>query len=386
MSFEISIRTPLPEALLEILELPSEAKADGRSEHLARLARLREAAEPAAPPAAGALAAQAPVSGRVGFCRQLLILTQRTLLNVKRTKALTVVRAVQTVMSAILISWVFVQLKFDLSGVRERMFAAFLVCFAQFLFSTLSVVNTFPSERAVFLREAQDRWYHPTAFYLSKVVVDTLMQALFPILATVVAYWFIGLNSTSASRVLLFYTTLMLMSNTGASVGFMISASVGSVTTALAITPATILPQILLCGLFKPCITLPQPFHTISYIAAARYALQSVLANEFTCESQDSNCPASARFLHGGACSGSPCRYCCTDSDVISTKGVCPVVTCDDALQFLGQSSENIWPSGNTTEETIAYNLIALCVLMLIFRFLGLVALLAAYRRASKSG
>ena len=35
----------------------------------------------------------------------------------------------------------------------------------------LGVVNAFPAERAVFLRETQDKLYHPAAFYLAKVFI-----------------------------------------------------------------------------------------------------------------------------------------------------------------------------------------------------------------------
>lgn len=73
------------------------------------------------------------------------------------------------------------------------------------MFSLLGVINTFPAERAVFLRETQDKLYHPAAFYFSKVAVDTVMQCAFPLLVLAIAYPLIGLNAESAERVLLFY-------------------------------------------------------------------------------------------------------------------------------------------------------------------------------------
>lgn len=39
------------------------------------------------------------------------------------------------------------------------------------MFALLGVVNAFPAERAVFLRETQDKLYHPAAFYLAKVLI-----------------------------------------------------------------------------------------------------------------------------------------------------------------------------------------------------------------------
>lgn len=43
----------------------------------------------------------------------------------------------------------------------------------RFMFALLGVVNAFPAERAVFLRETQDKLYHPAAFYFAKVCIDT---------------------------------------------------------------------------------------------------------------------------------------------------------------------------------------------------------------------
>ena len=51
----------------------------------------------------------------------------------------------------------------------------------RFMFALLGVVNAFPAERAVFLRETQDKLYHPAAFYLAKVfiAIHLLLQILF---------------------------------------------------------------------------------------------------------------------------------------------------------------------------------------------------------------
>ena len=172
------------------------------------------------------------------------------LVNVKRNKALTVVRAVQSVASALLIGFIFLQLERNMSSLSPRLFSSFLLVFAQFLFALLGVVNAFPAERAVFLRETQDKLYHPAAFYLAKVSIDTLMQCLFPILVVAISYPLIGFNGESADRVLWFYAIMAVVSNCGAGVGFMVSAAVPSVNLALSIAPGLIMPQLLLSGIF----------------------------------------------------------------------------------------------------------------------------------------
>lgn len=48
---------------------------------------------------------------------------------------------------------------------------------------------------------------------------------------------------------------------------------------------------------------------------------------------------------------------------MMASGGICPVLTCDDAITSL--SMDDIWPMGDTHTQTIWYNIIALVVLML---------------------
>lgn len=48
---------------------------------------------------------------------------------------------------------------------------------------------------------------------------------------------------------------------------------------------------------------------------------------------------------------------------MMASGGICPVLTCENAIASLGL--DEIWPMGDTNVETIVYNVIALVVLML---------------------
>jgi len=384
LGFAVPDRKPLPELLLDALEIP-DADGPDKGGHAERLAQLRGISESPAANEGDPLPPALAKSSRLGFCGQVLVLLRRGALALKRNKVLTVVRAGQTILSTILVGWIFAQLDANLDGVRLRMFSAFLLVFAQFLFALLGVVNTFPSERAVFLREAQDRWYHPAAFYLAKVVLDTFMQCLFPMLATVIGYLLIGLNTDKAERIFIFYGIMVLTTNIGASMGFIVSAAVSNVSTALAIAPGMIMPQMLLCGIFIQAESMPQPFRALSFAVAAKYGLQAIITNEFTCEAKEA-CTAAWRTSPGQACESSPCDYCCTDDELAISGGICPVLTCNDALRFLGIDGDNIWPSGDTNEDTIKYNVLMLLLLLVVFRIQGMNVLFLSYRKAARSG
>ncbi|CAK9025730.1 Protein white [Durusdinium trenchii] len=359
LGFACPISTPLPELLLDLLEIPGEAESPGdATEHRAKLAKLRQMSDSASGRGAGASGAAEgpvrPVHLRAGWGRQLVVLFQRELVNLRRNKALTLVRAVQSVASSLLIGLIFLQLERNMSSLQPRLFSSFLLVFAQFLFALLGVVNAFPAERAVFLRETQDKLYHPAMFYLAKVSIDTIMQSLFPILVVAISYPLIALNGESAERILWFYAIMAVVSNCGAGLGFMVSAAVPSVTLALSIAPGLVMPQLLLAGIFIKVDDLPQPFKAISYLMVARYAVQATVVNEFSCSVKEECTPEVWRLADASQCGSSPCDFCCTAHERRAAGGICPVLSCDDALVSLGM--DEIWPKGASPEETIWHN------------------------------
>ena len=249
LGFSCPQGVPLPELLLDVLESPEGAEGAGHRERLVKLKQL-SLTESAMQGSSEPTVESPKVDSRANFCRQLAVLLKRELVNVKRNKALTVVRTVQSVASSFLIGFIFIQLERNMSSLQPRLFSSFLLVFAQFLFALLGVVNAFPAERAVFLRETQDKLYHPAAFYLAKVAVDTVMQSLFPILVVAISYPLIGLNGEKAERILWFYAIMAVVSNCGAGLGFIVSAAVPSVNLALSIAPGLVMPQLLLAGIF----------------------------------------------------------------------------------------------------------------------------------------
>ena len=254
LGFQCPDGIPLPELLLDVLERPG--SAEEQQEQRKRLHQLRTLTPGAGSSSAAHVEFQplsslsSQRSSRAALWQQLRILLSRELVNLRRSKVLTIVRTVQTVGASILVGLIFLQLGHNISGVQARMFASFLVVFTQFLFAMLGVVNAFPAERAVFLRETQDGLYHPAAFYLAKTLLDTLMQCVFPIFVVAIAYPMIGLNAESVDRIFLFYVILCVVSNCGSAVGFMVSAAVPTVSLALSIAPGLVMPQMLLSGIF----------------------------------------------------------------------------------------------------------------------------------------
>ena len=252
LGFKCTDGVPLPELLLDALEPPQ--SAEEQQEHRTKLHQLRRLTDGTPStvevPQLETEASNLLKPSRAGLAQQLRTLLHRELMNLKRCKVLTIVRAAQSVGASVLVGLIFVQLEHNLSGIQTRLFSSFLLVFTQFMFAMLGVVNAFPAERAVFLRESQDGLYRPAAFFLAKAILDTLMQCLFPLLVVGISYPMVGLNAETLDRVLIFYTIMCIVSNCGSAVGFMVSAAVPTVSLALSIAPGLVMPQMLLSGIF----------------------------------------------------------------------------------------------------------------------------------------
>eukprot|EP00913_Durusdinium_trenchii_P035931 g33620.t1 len=372
LGFACPTGTPLPELLLDVLEVPKEEEEI--SSYRNKLEKLKQMSDTAKGDHGSPTKSEAPVK-RAGPCGQLVTLFKRELVNVKRNKALTVVRAVQSVASSVLIGLIFLQLERNMSSLQPRLFSSFLLVFAQFLFAMLGVVNAFPAERAVFLRETQDKLYHPAMFYFAKVSIDTIMQCLFPILVVAISYPLIGLNGESADRILWFYTIMAVVSNCGAAVGFAVSAAVPSVNLALSIAPGLVMPQLLLAGIFIKVEDLPQPFNAISYLMVARYAVQATVVNEFSCTTKDACSPLVWRNASADLCW----------MQLFFSSTSCACYAC---VLLVPPGPRARWSEGRTrhrpsAQDTIFYNFIALLCLMVFFRLQGLNVLLMSFRKAT---
>jgi len=64
--------------------------------------------------------------------------------------------------------------------------------------NVLGTILVFQDERPVFLREFSNQMYGVPAYYLGKVLVETPVMALNPLLNAIIVYFGIGLTVTAS--------------------------------------------------------------------------------------------------------------------------------------------------------------------------------------------
>jgi ABC-type multidrug transport system permease subunit len=57
-----------------------------------------------------------------------------------------------------------------------------------------SVILVFPDERPVFLKEVNNNFYSPSAYFFAKIISEIPASAITPFLFGVISYFSIGLN------------------------------------------------------------------------------------------------------------------------------------------------------------------------------------------------
>lgn len=73
-----------------------------------------------------------------------------------------------------------------------------------FMMTLNPCILTFPSERAVFLREENAKLYSVGPYFMGKFIVDAFPSVFFPAISALVVYWMVGLNDETPGKVLFF--------------------------------------------------------------------------------------------------------------------------------------------------------------------------------------
>lgn len=116
------------------------------------------------------------------WLKQFFILLRRNLHEQMRSSEIIITSLIQTVLIAILIGCAFLQIGNGQSSTVRRSPVIFFCAINQGIFGALMVINSFPVERALSLRERASGTYLASAYFCAKIIADTLVQAPVPII------------------------------------------------------------------------------------------------------------------------------------------------------------------------------------------------------------
>lgn len=218
---------------------------------------------------------------RVGWGRQCWVLFERGMKENWRRKNVLLISFIQTIVMAVLIGTVFLRIGDGQSSVTRRQPVLFFCVINQGTFGALTVINSFPNERALSLRERAAGAYYSSAYFLAKTASDTLTQIINPIIFTITVYFLVGFQAV-ASKFFIFLLFMILCNFSACSLALLVSAVCK--TTDLSVT---VLPMVLeICrlfgGFFLSPANLPNYFSWLDALSYVKYTYVGIALNELS--------------------------------------------------------------------------------------------------------
>ena len=219
------------------------------------------------------------------FSRQFSFLIKRAGLNLIRDKMILGVKALQTIVIALLLGSIYFNVgnpdvEIEIQQ-QNRSGALYFLIINQFMGSSMGILSIFSKEKIVFLREHKLGYYKLAAYFLSKVLVELPYQIFFPMLLVTISYYMVGFRPE-----LQYFFTLMLISVltalNGMAMGTLAASAFKTVEIALVILPLLLIPMMIFSGLMVNNDTVPVYFAWIKHIAPTKYAYAAAMLNEFS--------------------------------------------------------------------------------------------------------
>ena len=258
-----------------------EAKSRARVERIVRAWSERQGArEPPRDATASATSSRATPRRKCGPIRQFRLLAGRAWRQAKREMWVNGVRMIASIGLAAAFGGCNYQVGLGPRSVKRRIAVLMQACINTSMLAMVKSLNGFPRERATVRREMarQSGGYGPGPYFLSKILIETPIDMVFPVVFGGVMAPMVGLNKAGRK---MFLTTLALQSAAAASLGLSISALSPNAEVALAIGPCVMVLNIMLGDTSGAFAEVPESLAPLSKLSLIRHAFEGVLCSEF---------------------------------------------------------------------------------------------------------
>lgn len=235
------------------------------------------------------------VHERPSWFHQFKVLTQRCMVDNFRSWPVILTLMVQNIVMALLIGGAFYQIGLSQSSQVRRQPVLFFVVINQGIFAALSVINSFPSERLLVLRERAAGTYQVSAYFCAKNLADLILQLPGPIVFSAIVYFMVGFQPV-ASKFFIFVGLMILDSLAAISMALMVSALARTTTLSVTVLPMILEVSRLFGGFFLSPANVPRYFVWLDALSYVKYAYVGTALNEL--EGLTLECEA-----------GKPCPY-----------------------------------------------------------------------------
>eukprot|EP00331_Platyophrya_macrostoma_P013847 CAMPEP_0176419900 /NCGR_PEP_ID=MMETSP0127-20121128/8309_1 /TAXON_ID=938130 /ORGANISM="Platyophrya macrostoma, Strain WH" /LENGTH=624 /DNA_ID=CAMNT_0017800439 /DNA_START=49 /DNA_END=1923 /DNA_ORIENTATION=+ len=206
-------------------------------------------------------------------------LSHRAFTEMLRNRMYMFLTIVQALFFAIIAGLIFIRLGNDIESLQDRIGVLFMVIANRGFSAAMMMINTFPRDKAVFIREQQAGAYSPFLYGITKYFSELPVQIVGVFLECVVIYFLTQL-AQDAGAFFYYCAVVLLVSQVSGSLGFAISASVDSFVLAAGLAPLAIVPLMMAGGLLASTDRLRPYWYWLEKPSFIRHGVVLLLKNE----------------------------------------------------------------------------------------------------------
>jgi len=223
-----------------------------------------------------------PTSARrgVGAARQFVLLVGRAWRQTRREAWVNAVRLLASAGLAAAFGGCNRDMGTGASSVKRRAAVLMQACINTSMLAVCRSLNGFPRERATVSREMTRSvgGYGAGPYFFSKLLVETPVDAVFPVVFGFVLHRMAGLNENGRNWLL---TTLALQTAAASTLGLSVGALSPSSEMALAVGPCVMVLSIMLGDETGAFAEIPESLKGVSHASLIKWAFRGCLSSEF---------------------------------------------------------------------------------------------------------
>ena len=246
------------------------------------------------------------------WLHQFKVLFRRTMQDALRKRSLLVTQMLQTIVMAVLIGTVFLRIGTSETSTVRRQPVLFFCCINQGMFGALMVINSFPQERMLVLRERASGMYYISAYYLAKTAAELVLNTIYPVLFACILYFLVGLHEVPG-KFFTFVGFMVLCNNAATSLALMVSALARTTDLSVTVLPIMLEVSRLFGGFFLAPASLPRYFVWLDALSYVKYSYVGIALNEL-------------RTL----------KLYCSNAALATIGGRCAITTGEETIEQLG--------------------------------------------------
>ncbi|CAO3663470.1 unnamed protein product [Rhizopus stolonifer] len=213
------------------------------------------------------------------FYHECTLLSSRTFINMYRNPFLFFAHFAFSVALALLLGSLFWQVDVDLSGVQNRLGVLFFMC-ALLGFATTSSLDIFSKERILFMRERENGYYSPGAYFLAKILFDIIpLRVIPPLVMGSICYYMVGLNP-SLHVFAKFLLVLVLFNLAAAGLCMCFATGIKNLSVANLMANLAILFSMLFGGFLLNKDHIPPILSWLQHLSFFNYGYEALIVNE----------------------------------------------------------------------------------------------------------